>query len=354
MSRSSKYCTGFVRLPNKTDENSYINKLKKTIKEHSIDVLMPMEDETVELIISNKELFEDTHTLLPDYDTFMIARDKGKTVKKAIKHGLSSPKTYFMENIRDLELSISEIEFPVIIKPRLSSGSRGLAYVENEDQLLSKYRDIHKDHPLPIIQQYVTGNYEKIQVLVIFDTNHELKGVCTYQGIREFPIDGGPVTLWKTVSLPELENKTIKFMKQINWTGFAEVEFIVDHKTGEYFLMEINPRFSANIALAVQLGIEFPIIYTKLALQERVSLKGNDRYERYCQWLIPGDLLNFILNKKRYRQEIGYFFNKPKNLYYAILSKRDFKPVLIHILSIFLNIFGNLKNLKAKLSSSKR
>src|SRR5699024_5148563 len=255
MSRSSKYCTGFVRLPNKTDENSYINKLKKTIKEHSIDVLMPMEDETVELIISNKELFEDTHTLLPDYDTFMIATDKGKTVKKAIKHGMSTPKTYFMKNIRDLELSISDIEFPVIIKPRLSSRSRGLAYVENEDQLLSKYREIHKDHPLPIIQQYVTGNFEKIQVLVIFDTNHELKGVCTYQGIREFPIDGGPVTLWKTVSLPELENKTIKFMKQINWTGFAEVEFIVDHKTGEYFLMEINPRFSANIALAVQLGI---------------------------------------------------------------------------------------------------
>ncbi|QKY70308.1 ATP-grasp domain-containing protein [Lentibacillus sp. CBA3610] len=355
MSRSSKYCASFVHLPNPIDEKDiFLEELESVIDAYEIDVVMPMEDETVGLIISNIEVLNNTKTLLPEYDSFMIARDKGKTMKNAIEHGITCPTTYFLNDINELQEIISHIEYPAIIKPRLSSGSRGIAYVENSEQLNSKYKEIHEDYPLPIVQRYITGEFDKIQVLVILDQNHELKAACTYQGIREFPVEGGPVTLWKTISLPEIENKTIEFMKKIRWTGFAEVEFIVDQRTGEYFLMEINPRFSANIALAVQLGTDFPNVFAKLALNKKIDLLKNNKFEEYCQWLIPGDILNFVFNKDRFEQEIGYFLKKPTNIHYAIFSKDDFKPIVANVFSLILNTFGNIKNLKAKLSSSKR
>ena len=118
--------------------------------------------------------------------------------------------------------------------------------------------------------------------------------------------------------------------------------------------MEINPRFSANIALAVNVGVDFPFLFSKLAMKEDIEVKKNNRFNEYCQWLLPGDILNFIFNKKRFNQEIGYFFKKPKNLTYAILSKEDPLPAFAALLSLFINLVGNFQNLKSKLKANKQ
>src|SRR5690625_4027139 len=162
MSRFSKYCSGFQYLPNPiTNEKEYLNKVIKIVIENNVDVLIPMEDETVELVIKNKQMFNGVKTLLPNLETFMIARDKGETIKKAIELGLSCPQTYFVRYIEELDKLKNEIIYPVIIKPRISSGSRGLIHVDNKDELIKKYKEIHDNYPFPLIQQYVSGDYSK-------------------------------------------------------------------------------------------------------------------------------------------------------------------------------------------------
>lgn len=121
----------------------------------------------------------------------------------------------------------------------------------------------------------------------------------------------------------------------------------------EYYLIEINPRFSANISLAVNVGIDFPLYYTRLALDQIVDVKFNTSANSYAQWLIPGDLLNFIFNKDRFRQKVGYFFNKPDDLTHAIFSKDDIKPFFANILSLFINFFSNIRDLLVKLKANK-
>ena len=355
MGRFSKYCSKFYKLPNPLIEtNKFISKLVVLIKGENVDILVPMEDETVELIIKNNSLFRNISTLLPSYETFMIARDKRRTIEKAIEIGIPCPHTYFINDIREVSELENEITYPTIVKARISSGSRGLVRVNDKKDLVKKYNEVHEEYKLPIIQQYITGDYEKIQVLLISDKNYKVKAICTYQGIREFPVDGGPVTMWKTTSFPEIEKKTIEFIEELKWVGFAEVEYIVDKVTGDYYLMEVNPRFSANIALAVNIGIDFPLLYYKLAQNQNTEFIKNEKFNEYCQWLLPGDLLNFVFNRDRFRQqEVGYFCNKPKNIHYAILSKDDFFPVIGAIFSMIFNIVGSLKNLKSKLRSNK-
>lgn len=354
ISKFSKYANGYIYLPSPSLEaDKYINLLVEKLTEYDIDVIIPMEDDTVELLTKNIELLKSTKTLIPDYETFILARNKALTIKAAIENNISVPETYFIQSLKQLNNLANDVNFPLIIKPRISSGSRGIVIVTNNNELIKKYKEIHKEYPYPIIQQYIEGDFEKVQVLAIFSQNNEVKGSCVYQGLREFPVDGGPVTLWKTISFPEIEEKTIAFLKNLKWKGFAEVEYIVNKKTNEYYLMEINPRFSANIALAVQLGIDFPVIFTELALGKQIEYMRNNKYDEYCQWLLPGDLLNFIFNKNRFDQEIGYLFNKPNKIYYAILSKEDIKPVVATFLSLILNIGSNMKDLIIKLRSGK-
>lgn len=167
MSKYSKYTTRFVQLPDPVDKkHEYINKVKEFIQYNTIDIVIPMEDETVELFLLNDKILGNAKTLLPDYDVFMIARDKSKTMVRAEELGLPVPKTYH-ESIDKLQTKLCHSEFPVIVKPRISSGSRGISVIHNKDELLQKYKEIHQSYSNPLIQQYLSGDFKKIQVLVL-------------------------------------------------------------------------------------------------------------------------------------------------------------------------------------------
>ncbi len=57
----------------------------------------------------------------------------------------------------------------------------------------------------------------------------------------------------------------------MQWAGGIELEFIKARRTGEYHLLEINPRFPAWTYLATAAGQNLPAAWTKLALGEPVE-----------------------------------------------------------------------------------
>src|SRR5690606_7289969 len=82
-SRFSKYCNEFVCYPDPDeDEEGFVNFLIEYIKEKQIQALLPMGDRVAEIASKNKEKFKKvTNLLVPDFDVFMIARDKGITLE---------------------------------------------------------------------------------------------------------------------------------------------------------------------------------------------------------------------------------------------------------------------------------
>lgn len=55
-------------------------------------------------------------------------------------------------------------------------------------------------------------------------------------------------------------------LQAMEWRGVAMVEFKRDRKTGEYKLLEINPRFWGSLPLALHCGVNFPVYQAQLAL----------------------------------------------------------------------------------------
>src|SRR5699024_3311467 len=176
LSASSKYCFKSFLTPDPIIEKErYLEQIQRVLKKYNIDVILPMEDDTVELFILNKQVLGNTKSLLPNHDSFMIARDKAKTIQHARVSNIPIPETHNINNGLELQNEIPDDKFPLIIKPRMSSGSRGISIAKNKTELIEKYPTIHKEYSNPLVQQYLTGNFEKIQVLVLFDEKHELK-----------------------------------------------------------------------------------------------------------------------------------------------------------------------------------
>lgn len=69
-------------------------------------------------------------------------------------------------------------------------------------------------------------------------------------------------------TLLEISNKLIE---NIKWRSGMELEFIRSHETGEYFLLEINPRFPAWVYLAPNAGQNLPYSLLQLALGNKVE-----------------------------------------------------------------------------------
>ena len=64
---------------------------------------------------------------------------------------------------------------------------------------------------------------------------------------------------------------TDSFITKSKWGGGLEVELMKEDKTGELYLLEINPRFPAWVYLAVGCGQNHPEMLVKLAMNEEVK-----------------------------------------------------------------------------------
>lgn len=343
-SRFSKYCNRFVLYPDPDkDEQISVGFLLDYIYKNKIQVLLPMGDCVAEIVSKYRDKFNKvTNVLVPNYDVFRIARDKGLTLQYAKKNNIPCPKTYHIEEIKE---KTSVINYPIIIKPRISSAGVGLMVANNKEQAIEYYERVKRQYGSLIIQEMIPNIGEHYQANLLFDKNSELKASCIKKKIRQFPISGGPSTFFKTVANNEIEDLSIKLLKSINWVGPAEVEYMIDPRDGNPKLMEINPRLSATIRLSCFVGIDFPYLIVKNALGEETELIRNDKFDYYCQWFFPGDLMNLLFNKDRFKEKYGYIFNKPKNICHMTYDPKDKLPYFINIVALGISIF-NLNKLR--------
>src|SRR5659263_41171 len=121
----SKYSERFLYPPPDKQPELFIESILDLVKTKKFEAIIPVRDDATLLLSKNKDLFKDIVNIpVADYETLCIGRDKSQTIKLALKNNVPCPKTYFPENANDLLRFQDELEFPLVIKPHESSGSR--------------------------------------------------------------------------------------------------------------------------------------------------------------------------------------------------------------------------------------
>ncbi len=324
----SKYCKDSLVYPSPIDKPAeFYDWLLQTLREEKFDLLLPMDDATLDIVAENRaELEQYTIIPLPSTESYRLAADKGLAVSAAREAGLDCPKTRMITSLEELETVCQELEFPVVIKPRKSSGSRGIRVVECKGDFRETYLAVHKTYPLPLVQEYMEPG-ERYDVCLLLGKDSKLKAGFVQKELRHFPTKMGPSTVQESVFFPELLKQAQDLMTRLDWWGIAEVEFMYDKKEGKYKFMEINPRFWNSLQLSILSGVDFPWLLYLLAVEgdcEEVL-----RYETgvRCRWLLPGDILHFLTNKERFALDPPFFSGKKQGLYNDIVSYEDLLPV---------------------------
>jgi len=323
----SKYVKKYVRYSSPMDNPEYFVKdLIEIVKQEKYDALIPATEETTLLISKNMQTFQNyTNVFLAEYDTLHQFADKGKTVKFANKLNIPTPKTYFQEDT-DIETIKQNIEYPVLIRPRISSGSRGIKKVKNSSEFDAVYKEIKSEYGEPIIQEFIKKTGYSTACILLDDKQNEVASF-TYERVKEYPLNGGPTVVGISTSDSFILRSSLKLLKKAKWKGVAEVEFILN-ENGKPLLLEVNPRFWTPVNLAIDSGVDFPHLLYQLIIGKRPSTVNSYQIGVKYRWVLPMELL-WLLNSPDKVKGMKEFldFSREKSSF-GILSWDDPMPVL--------------------------
>jgi len=118
-----------------------------------------------------------------------------------------------------------------------------------------------------LIQERIVG--PGVGVFVLFDRG-TLVADFAHRRLREKPPAGGASVLSESAPVDaRLRDQAIRLLGPIGWHGVAMMEYKQDHRTGEFFLMEVNGRFWGSLQLAITAGVDFPFLASQLATGQR-------------------------------------------------------------------------------------
>lgn len=338
----SKYCKYKILYPSpRLDPDGFIRFLYQLCQKKKYSALMPVSVESTLLLSRYKNKFSQIAKIpVADYDTFIKAWNKKNTINIAMEHDIPCPKTFFINNLNEISKLSQDLQYPVVVKPQESSGSRGLFYVYSPKELIQIYRLVHQQFPFPIIQEYIPGD-EIYGFSALFGTDNEPRATFVHKRIRQYPSTGGPSVLRISTKHPEVLRLGEKLLKALQWRGVAMVEFKIDSRDKKPKLMEINPRFWGSLQLGIKAGIDFPALLYRLYVDgEDFNKISSYKLDVKCRFLLFGDLLHFLNNSNKLKMLSSFLRFYEPNLSYDIITRSDIGPTFGRLLAMLTQFFN--------------
>ena len=191
--------------------------------------------------------------------TESIERAEDRELFKEMCESIGEPvlPSLIAESMEEAIDAAGKIGYPLVIRPAFTLGGTGGGFASNETEL----RDIVKNalslspvHQV-LVEKSVKG-YKEIEYEVMRDANDTAITVCNMENIDPVGIHTGDsivVCPSQTLTNKEyhmLRDSALKIIRALEIEGGCNVQFALDPKTFDYYLIEVNPRVSRSSALA--------------------------------------------------------------------------------------------------------
>ena len=231
----------FYQIP-KATEKDYLPTIIKLCKEHSIDFVVPLTDPEVDVLSRQRKHFDQLKAILciSNEQAINICRDK----LKLYNYFKTSELVKVIPTYTSSDLS-PKSELPLIAKPRNGRSSEGIFKIQRPGFMKKDMADYDNYIFQPVIQGTI------ITVDYIRSISGSDVSICRREFLRTS--NGAGVTV-ETFYDEDLSKIASEIGKTLNIQGCINIEFIFDG--GNYFLMDINPRYSAGVAFSILTGYD--------------------------------------------------------------------------------------------------
>lgn len=207
--------------------------------------------------------------LIPSRHSFQL-REKTQLDELGAKIGARCPRFVSCTSFRDLRSALNEIESPRMIKGPFYEAYKAESDLEAEEhfmKLVNKW-----GFPI-IVQEFIRG--EEYDVVGCGDGEGGNLGLFAMKKMTTTALG----KVWNAVSIrnEKLLELAGEFVERLSWRGGFELELLVDEKTREVYLLEVNPRFPAWVYMAAACGINLPERMCRLLMG--MSYEDHSRYE---------------------------------------------------------------------------
>jgi carbamoyl-phosphate synthase large subunit len=265
---------------------SLLQRIAYIHEQEALDVIIPNFDaELHNFIKAEQQLFESfgIRMFLPTLEMF-DARHKSALYEFGKKNKIHVPYSKMIFSASEIPSLAADFTYPMVVKGKYYEAS--IAYTA--DQVSTYFHKISAKWGLPvIIQQFVTG--QEVNVTAIGDGQGNCVGAVPMRKL--YITDKGKAWAGVATDDESLILAAQRTIKALNWRGGTELEFIRSNE-GEYYLLEINPRFPAWVYLATGCGQNHPEALLSLALGEKVKTmtqyQAGKMFVRYSYDLVVG------------------------------------------------------------------
>ena len=236
----TKLCDAFVRAPFATKEKEYIDFLLNVCKDYQLKYVIPLTDLEIDVINKKRSIFDNAGIVLcmQDREVLNISRDKNALHNAFLKdESVPSVRTCLLKEMPE------DFPFPCIAKPFNGRSSEGLLRNATKEQVMAI-----EDKDSYILQEQLKGNVFTVDYVRSSKSGKD-SAVPRQELLRTK--NGAGLTV-QTCGDSTIIKLVSHIGEALNINGCVNMEFISCN--GKYYLIDINPRFSAGVAFSVITG----------------------------------------------------------------------------------------------------
>jgi predicted ATP-grasp superfamily ATP-dependent carboligase len=238
-----------------SDQGQYLETVDAVVARGSYQHIIPMSDTT--LRCAHLENRNWTTYVFPRVarDRVELLLDKRRTCEFAEGLGVLTPEIRSLDGVDALSRAARDLGFPLVVKGVSGEGggvnvSIVRSFREAEDAIRVTRGRTKQE---PYLQQYVEG----MPYLVggLFAEGAPLRLFAAHI-TQQSPERTGPAVRLRSSGDAELMDSFCAIMKAVEWTGFAQGDYVRDER-GRFAFLEVNPRPWGSIAAAARVGVDF-------------------------------------------------------------------------------------------------
>lgn len=182
-------------------------------------------------------------------------REKFRQLMKELNEPI--PESEIVKTVQEAIQFAEKIGFPIIVRPAYTLGGKGGGIAKDREELESIVSNGLSMSPIHqvLVEKSIAG-FKEIEYEVMRDLKNTCITVCNMENIDPVGIHTGDsivVAPSQTLTDEEyhmLRSAALKIISALKVVGGCNIQFALDPKSKQYYVIEVNPRVSRSSALA--------------------------------------------------------------------------------------------------------